>query len=144
MVFHHVGVAVPDIEAALDYYVKLFGFEQIAEPVEVPPQKVRVCFIRAEPGVMIELVEGIGEGSPVSAMVEHGAKAYHLCYQVEDLDDAVRRLKAGGCLPIRRFELRAHGLRRFAFLLTPDQQLFELCEPDPEQDGPHTGLGVVG
>ncbi|MCD4750486.1 MAG: VOC family protein [Thermoanaerobaculales bacterium] len=134
MRFHHVGVAVKSIEEALDYYVGLFGFEQVAPCIDVPPEKVRVCFLRAEPGVMIELVEGVGEDSPVDRMLERtGAGAYHICYQVEDLDRAIRVLRRNKCLPFRRFEVSAYGFRRFAFLLTPDRQLFELCEA--EKDG---------
>ena len=34
---NHVGVSVPDIDAAIDWYKRLFGFTVIAEPVEVRP-----------------------------------------------------------------------------------------------------------
>ena len=33
--FNHVGVSVPDIDAAIDWYQRVFGFVLIAEPVEV-------------------------------------------------------------------------------------------------------------
>ena len=127
--FHHIGVAVPDLESALRCYVDVFGFERVTDPVEVPPQGVRVCFVRAQPGVMIELVEGAGEDSPVRSLTARGARPYHICYEVEDLDEALRQLRARGCRPCRRFELRTHGLARFAFVLSPDRQLFEICEP---------------
>lgn len=135
MRFHHVGVAVRSIEKALDYYVGLFGFEQIAPPVDVPSEHVRVCFVRADPGVMIELVEGVGEQSPVERLLERtGAGTYHICYQVDDLDAAIRILRRNKCRPFKRFEMRTHGLRRFAFLLTPDRQLFELCEAESDEE----------
>ncbi len=131
--FHHVGVAVKSIDAALGYYTGLFGLRQVTEPLEVPGEKVRVCFIEAPPGVLIELVEGLGEKSPVADIVERtGAGPYHICYRVADLDAAVRQLRAAGCFRIKRFTRPAvPGLgdapERFAFLLTPDRQLFELC-----------------
>ncbi|MCP3957521.1 MAG: hypothetical protein GY719_06680 [bacterium] len=144
MRFHHVGVAVKSIAAALEYYTGLFGLRQVSEPLEVPGEHVRVCFLeaphsspsgaapssgRTSPGVMIELVEGIGEQSPVAEIVKRtGAGPYHLCYRVDDLDASIRRLRAGGCVRLKRFEGPGPGLRRFAFLLTPDRQLFELCE----------------
>ena len=34
---NHVGVSVPDIDAAIDWYSRLFGFVLIAEPAEVRP-----------------------------------------------------------------------------------------------------------
>ncbi len=129
MSFHHVGVAVKSIAAALEYYTGLFGLKQFSEPLEVPGEHVRVCFLEAAPGVLIELVEGIGEQSPVTNIVNRtGAGPYHICYRVADLDAAIRRLRAGGCIRLKRFERPGPGLRRFAFLLTPDRQLFELCE----------------
>ncbi len=129
MTFHHVGVAVRSISAALGYYTGLFGLRQVSEPVEVAGEHVRVCFLEAAPGILIELVEGIGEQSPVADIVDRtGAGPYHLCYRVADLDAAIRRLRAGGCLRLKRFERPGPGPRRFAFLLTPDRQLFELCE----------------
>lgn len=131
LAFHHVGVAVRSMEEALATYVGLFGFEQVGDPVEVPPEKVRVCFVRPPSGPMIELVEGLTDESPVHGVIERtGGGTYHICYRVDDLDDAVRRLKRRRCFPFRRFEVDAPGLRRFAFLLTPDRQLFELCEAD--------------
>ncbi|MEN8164814.1 MAG: VOC family protein [Acidobacteriota bacterium] len=135
MRFHHVGVAVRSIENALDYYVGLFGFEQITPPVNVPSEHVRVCFVRADPGVLIELVEGVGEQSPVKGILERtGAGTYHICYEVDDLDAAVDILRKNQCRPFKRFEFRAHGLRRFAFLLNPDRQLFELCEAEEDEE----------
>jgi methylmalonyl-CoA epimerase len=129
MTFHHVGVAVKSIDNALRYYVDVFGFQQVAEPVDVEPEHVRVCFIRAEPGFLIELVEGLDDQSPVRELLERpGAGTYHICYQVDDLDRAVRELRSHNCFPFKRFEVETSGPSRFAFLLTPDRQLFELCE----------------
>jgi len=129
MHFHHVGVAVKSIDKALDYYTGLFGMRQVSDPLEVPSENVKVCFVEAGEGVLIELVEGIGEKSPVAEIVERtGAGPYHLCYRVDDLDDAIKKLRAGGCHRLKRFERPCEGFRRFAFLLTPDRQLFELCE----------------
>jgi methylmalonyl-CoA/ethylmalonyl-CoA epimerase len=127
--FHHVGVAVKSMERALGYYVGVFGFEQISDPIDVEPEHVRVCFVRAEPGLLIELVEGVDEHSPVRELLERpGAGTYHICYQVDDLDRAVHELRTRRCRPFKQFEVDTDGPKRFAFLLTPDRQLFELCE----------------
>lgn len=136
--FHHVGVAVRSIEKALETYLGVFGFRQAGEVVAVPGEGVRVVFVEAGPGVLIELVEGVGDDSPVSHIVERtGAGPYHLCYRVEDLDSTLRQLRRRGFHRLKRFDSPAEGMRRFAFCLTPDRQLFELCEPD-QGDTPHT------
>lgn len=137
---HHVGIAVRSLAEALPFYVEACGFRQMGEPVEVPAQRVRVCFVEAGPGVLLELVEPAGEGSPVDGVLRRSnGGPYHLCYQVDDLDQALERLAAHGCRRPRPFErpLPEHGLRRFAFLLTPDHQVFELCE----KPGAQTGAG---
>jgi catechol 2,3-dioxygenase-like lactoylglutathione lyase family enzyme len=114
MTFHHVGIAVQDLEKALEIYTGIFGFRRVIPPLEVPPQRVKVCFLEAPPDMKIELVEPLNDKSPI---------AY---------------LKTEGCVLFRRFEMPAYGLRRFAFLLTPDKQLFELCEKDTG----HSNVGV--
>lgn len=130
---HHVGCAVRSIERALVYYTEVLGFKQVTAAVEVPSQKVKVCFIASGPGPYVELVEGVQAGSPVEKLIEQtGGGPYHLCYEVDDLDAAVKWLRSRKFFPLTRFEARAHGMRRFAFMLTPDRQLMELCERDHE------------
>jgi methylmalonyl-CoA/ethylmalonyl-CoA epimerase len=127
MRFHHVGVAVKDLEDALKTHVDLFGCTQVSNPVPVPDENVRVCFVSSPPGVLIELIEGIGDESPVKHILDRtGAGTYHICYEVDELDAAIKILRKNKCLPFRRFELAEHG--NFAFLLSPQRQLFELCE----------------
>jgi len=129
--FHHVGVAVRSIEASLDFFIRILGCEQLGEPVDVPPQQVRVCFLRIKPGVKIELVEGLGENSPVAQLLQRiGAGTYHICYEVDNLDEALTRLRAERCRVIQSFEMPKLSLRRFAFLLSPERRLFELCQSE--------------
>lgn len=129
MRFHHVGVAVEDIGRALETYLGVFGFRRVTDTIEVAGQGVRVCFVEAPPGVLIELVEGIGDASPVRGVLRRaGPGPYHLCYRVDDLDQALRALRKRKCRSIRRFELTGDRTERFAFLSSPDGQLFELCQ----------------
>lgn len=131
MRFHHVGVAVRDLDEALRTHLEIFGHRLCAGPVDVPHEAVRVCFVEARPGVLVELVQGLDDGSPVAGLLaKTGGGPYHICYEVGDLDAAIRELRRKRCFPFRRFEMTGYAWRRFAFLLTPDRQLFELCEPD--------------
>ncbi len=130
--FHHVGVAVKSMDESLSYYTGLFGFRQVGEPVHVPSEGVLVCFVEAQPGVRIELVEGVAEDSQVRNIAERfPGGPYHICYTVADIDTAITTLRKQRCRPIRRFDMP--GMGRFAFLLSPDRQLFELCEPQCEE-----------
>jgi methylmalonyl-CoA/ethylmalonyl-CoA epimerase len=135
--YHHVGCAVRSIEKALAFYSGVLGLKTITAPIPVPSQKVKVCFVELGPGNLLELVEGVEVSSPVSQLIEKtGGGPYHLCFEVADLDGAIATLRKAGCFRLSRFELPAHGMRRFAFLLTPDRQLFELCEPDRKPEAP--------
>jgi methylmalonyl-CoA/ethylmalonyl-CoA epimerase len=122
---------VRNIEKALAFYTGVLGLRRLTEPIPVPSQKVKVCFLELAPGALLELVQGFESSSPVEQLLEKtGGGPYHLCFQVPDLDAAIVTLRGKGCFRLNRFELPAHGMRRFAFLLTPDKQLFELCEAD--------------
>ena len=129
--FHHVGCAVRDIEKAVGFYSGTLGCRRLTEPVSVPSQKVKVCFLELGPGALLELVEGVEDGSPIDQLVDKtGGGPYHLCFQVPDLDAAIKALRRKRCFPLTRFEQHVEGLSRFAFLLTPDRHLFELCETE--------------
>ena len=136
MEFHHVGIAVRSIARALDDYVGLFGYRKVSTTLDVPSEHVKVCFLEAASGERIELVEGLDEFSAVAGVLERaGGGPYHICYSVEDLDAAVGWLREKRCRLVKRFDQPAYGHRRFAYLLTPERQLFELCEPDPRVEG---------
>ena len=116
MEFHHIGVAVKSISRALEYYIGAFGFRKATEVLDVPSEKVRVCFIASPSGVLIELVEGVGDDSPVAEILKQpGAGPYHLCYSVPDLDIAIEKLRQNRCFLLKRFERPAYGHNRFAF-----------------------------
>ena len=131
--FHHIGCAVKSIDVALRYYTGVMGFERVSETVEVASQQVRVCFVKLGEGVLLELVEGMGEGSPVERHIENsGGGPYHICYEAGDLDTTIQGLRERGFHRLKRFEMKVDGRRRFAFMLTPDRQLLELCETPKE------------
>ena len=125
---HHIGMAVLDLDAAIETYCQLFGAKIIHEPVHVPHEKVRVCFLRLSKGVFIELVASADPNSPIEkVLTNQGEGPYHLCYKVDDMKSASRYFKSKGCFTFRRFKVPEHNLK-FAFLLTPEQQVFEICE----------------
>ena len=66
---NHVGVATPSIEQSIALYRDLFGATGIGEPFDLPPQKVRVCFVDT-PNSQIELLEPLGEDSPFTKFHE--------------------------------------------------------------------------
>jgi methylmalonyl-CoA/ethylmalonyl-CoA epimerase len=128
--FKHLGVAVPDLSKALAVYRDVFGYRMLSGPYADPVQKVSVCFLGGatnEP--QIELVAPLTEGSPVQNILKKGGGPYHLCYESDNLDDAMAELVAKGCLIVSEpVPAVAFAGRRIAWLFTPTRQLLELVE----------------
>ena len=77
--FHHVGMVVRSIEKTAPG----------ARSWEDPIQRVRVTFLTVH-GAPIELVEPVGERSPVRRSLDKGKTLLHLCFQVPNLEAALR------------------------------------------------------
>jgi methylmalonyl-CoA/ethylmalonyl-CoA epimerase len=93
---NHVAIVVPDVRAASSLYKNALG-AKISEPVSLPPHGVTVVFVEL-PNTKIELMEPLGEASPVRSFLERNPAGgmHHVCYEVEDIIAARDRLKAQG------------------------------------------------
>lgn len=128
--FHHLGVAVPSLPEAIASYEAIFGYRVRCAPVQDPIQRVDVCFLEAAgDGPVLELVAPVGNDSPATRMLAHGLGAYHVCYETDDLDEAVATCRAQGCIPAGApVAAAAFNGRRIAWLFTPTKQLLELVQ----------------
>ncbi len=110
----------------------LFGYQLLSGPFDDPIQRVSVCFLgRGIAGdISIELVAPLGDDSPVHrTLMKWGNSAYHACYEVPDLDQALAHLAANGCVIVSKpVPAVAFGNRRIAWLYTPARQLIEAVE----------------
>jgi methylmalonyl-CoA/ethylmalonyl-CoA epimerase len=93
---NHVALAVPDLATATALYAGSLGAE-VSEPLPQPEHGVTVVFITL-PNTKIELLEPLGEGSPIAAFLERNPSGgmHHVCYEVDDILAARDRLKATG------------------------------------------------
>ncbi len=107
---NHVGVATPSIEASVAMYRELFGATRIGEPFDLPPQKVRVCFVDT-PNSQIELIEPLGEASPLLKFLEKNPAGgqHHVCFEVEDIHEAKAEMEAKGAKVLGEPRIGAHG-----------------------------------
>ena len=129
--FSHLGVAVPDIGQALSVYQEIFGYIVLSGPFDDPVQRVSVLFIGTGiPGdLIIELVAPLGPDSPVNGPLAKGAGAYHVCYEVDDIDQTLADVRARGCVVLSRpVPAVAFEGRRIAWFYTPARQLVEVVE----------------
>ena len=108
---NHVAIAVPDLAAATAQYKGTLGAE-VSPPLPQPAHGVTVVFVNL-PNTKIELLEPLGEKSPIAAFLERNAAGgiHHICYEVDDIIAARDRLKASGARVLGDGEPRigAHG-----------------------------------
>ena len=73
---------------------------------------VKVVFIEL-PNTKIELLEPLGENSPIEKFLEKNKKGgiHHICFEVEDIDHAILRLKKDGATVLGdgKAKIGAHG-----------------------------------
>jgi methylmalonyl-CoA/ethylmalonyl-CoA epimerase len=125
----HLGVAVRDLNTALTFYEQVLGFQLLHGPVDDPVQQVTVCFVGATDGVEIELIAPLGDQSPVARYLARETGAYHICYEVPDIEQALRDVREKGCLVISPpVPATAFGGRRIAWFYTPTKHLIEILE----------------
>jgi methylmalonyl-CoA/ethylmalonyl-CoA epimerase len=129
--FSHIGVAVPNLERALAVYHGIFGYTVRSGPFVDPIQKASVCFIAtsSDGDVRIELVAPASDDSPVNKLLGKGVGTYHLCYEVDDIGEALKHVRSHGCLVVSEpVPAVAFEGRRIAWFYTPTRQLTELVE----------------
>jgi len=128
----HMGIAVPELNAAATALESLLGYRIVSGPFDDPIQKVSVNFLAqaSQDFAELELIAPLTEDSPVHSMLKKtGGGAYHLCYETNDLEAALTHMKEQKCLiasapaPAVAFEGR-----RIAWLYTPNRLLVELVE----------------
>jgi methylmalonyl-CoA epimerase len=109
----HLGIAVPNLGAAIAFYEAL-GFA-VAHRETVETEKVHVAMLPAGDS-RIELLEPSAPDSPISKFLEkRGGGLHHLALKVPDLDAAVERLRAAGARLLNEPRAGAGG-HRYVFV----------------------------
>jgi methylmalonyl-CoA/ethylmalonyl-CoA epimerase len=124
----HIGIAVSSIEDALGIYRALGLSESGRE--EVASQGVITAFLPLG-NTRLELLQPIGPDSPIAKfLAKRGPGIHHLCFAVDDLDDALEDLKSRGFRMVNESPVPGADGKRVAFLHPSAGQgvLIELSE----------------
>ena len=96
---HHGGISVPDLEASIEWFVRVLEFE-VENRFEIPPIPAKVAMLRRGE-LRVELFEVPGAQSlpaerrqPNTDLRTHGNK--HLAFAVKDADATAEVLRARG------------------------------------------------
>ena len=93
---NHIAIAVPDLAKAARIYAEMLG-ATVSAPLPLPDHGVTVVFVDL-PNSKIELLEPLGEASPIARFLEKntGGGMHHICYEVNDILAARDALQAQG------------------------------------------------
>ena len=125
----HVGVVVRDVEASRRLWedcfgIRLGGVEQIAgRPVKLALYPVGES--------MVELIAGTTPDSRQAKMIAEGKGGLnHICFEVEDIDEALAELKSKGIPLLDAVPRIGHAGARIAFIdpSATENCLIELAE----------------
>jgi methylmalonyl-CoA/ethylmalonyl-CoA epimerase len=126
----HIGVAVEDLEAAIELYEKSFEME-LALHETVEEQGVEAALLNVGDG-HVELMAPTGPDTPVGKfLAKRGAGMHHVAYAVDDIDSTLERLAAAGLELIDAKARVGIGGSRVAFLQprSTGRVLTEIVEP---------------
>jgi methylmalonyl-CoA epimerase len=112
---HHLGVAVRDLDEAIETYGRLFGAE-LEHRDTMADQGVEAAAVRVG-GSRIELLAATGDDTPVGRfLAKRGPGMHHVAYEVDDLDAELAELEEQGVELIDREPRRGLYGMRVAFV----------------------------
>jgi methylmalonyl-CoA/ethylmalonyl-CoA epimerase len=92
---HHLGIAVEDLEAAIERYCGLFG-ATVEHRERVEDQGVEAASLHVG-GSRVELLAPLGPDTPVGKfLAKRGPGMHHVAFEVEDVPAELARLRADG------------------------------------------------
>jgi methylmalonyl-CoA/ethylmalonyl-CoA epimerase len=133
----HVGIAVPDLDAALAFYAETFGLRCVHQETN-HEQGVREAMLAIGPdsaaGTRIQLLAPLSPDSAIAKFLDRsGPGLQQLAYTVRDVDAAADALRAKGLRLLYDTARRGTAGSRINFVHPKDAGgvLVELVEPVP-------------
>jgi len=124
---HHVGMAVRDLDEAIDFLKRVFGAEVI-ERQEFPDQKLESAMVSVGKSTF-ELSQSTDPQGLIAKFIEsRGPGLHHISLEVEDMDTALKHFKENGLMVVGEMKIEK---TRVAFL-RPESLLgilFEIIQP---------------
>lgn len=105
---NHVAIAVSNLEEAVSFYRDTLQ-AQVSTPQDLPDHGVTTIFITLE-NTKIELIAPLGDSSPIAGFVEKnpGGAIHHLCFEVDDIQEAQDHVVTHGVRPLGSVKIGAH------------------------------------
>lgn len=121
--FSHIGLSVPDLDAAMKFYAEVMGFYVIMNPTEVVEDdsdigrmctdvfgagwsRLRIAHLSTADRIGIELFEFDGNYAPSDNLDYRRHGVFHFCVQDPDVEGLAQRIVAAGGkqrMPVREY-----------------------------------------
>lgn len=89
---NHIGIAVKDLDAAVDTFRKLFQFDDVHRE-RVEEQKVAVASFKIG-DVILELTAPTADDSPIAKFIaKRGEGIHHIAFESNNIESDLSRLK---------------------------------------------------
>lgn len=125
----HIGIAVKDLDAAIDTYEKLLQTPCYKREV-VESQKVETAFLQTGES-KVELLGATDAESVVNTYIEkRGEGMHHVAFEVEDIHAEIDRLKSEGFTLLNDLPKPGADQKQIVFLHPKSSNgvLVELCQ----------------
>jgi len=126
----HIGIAVQNLEEALNFYQNILGLEFLKQE-KVESQGVKIAFLKVGES-KIELLEPLTEESTIARFIEkNGQGIHHFAILVDSIEDKVKEMQAQGARLIGDKAAVGADNMKIIFIhpKTTNGVLLELCEP---------------
>ena len=142
--FSHIGLSVPDLEAAVEFYSTVMGFYVLMPPSKIVEdtsaigqmctdvfgpgwEHLRIAHLSTGDGIGIELFEFAGNHAPDDnfAFRRHGT--FHFAIQDPDLEGLLAKIVAAGG-KIHAEEQQVPGMGSFSLFTDPDGRMMGLWQ----------------
>lgn len=143
--FSHIGLSVPDLDAAVKFYSEVMGFYVIMDPTEVVEDdsaigrmctdvlgagwsRLRIAHLSTADRVGIELFEFDGNYAPRDNLDFRRHGVFHFCVQDPDVEGLAQRIVAAGGkqrMPVREY-FPGEKPYRMVYVEDPFGNVFEI------------------
>lgn len=129
----HIGIAVKDLESAIETYEKLLNTECYKQEM-VEAQKVNTAFFQTGES-KVELLGATSDDSVIRKYIERkGEGMHHVAFEVDDIYAELKRLKEEGFTILNEEPAQGADNKLVAFVHPKDNHgvLVELCQSMPK------------
>jgi methylmalonyl-CoA/ethylmalonyl-CoA epimerase len=131
----HVGIAVPDLDAAIAFYEGTYGMRMAHREVNEEQGVAEAMMAVGDSGSCVQLLAPLDESSTIAKFLDRsGPGIQQLAYRVADLDAVSATLRERGMRLLYPEPKRGTSNSRVNFIHPKDARgiLVELVEPAPD------------